>query len=48
VPLPPRSDRDAFAYGYGGGTPGTTYLALLRIALNDALGLCGLTQTSRT
>jgi hypothetical protein len=23
VPLPPRSDRDAFAYGYGGGTPAT-------------------------
>ncbi|MEV4643642.1 hypothetical protein [Saccharopolyspora sp. NPDC049357] len=35
VPLPPRSDRDAFAYGYGGGTPGTTYQALLRCALGD-------------
>lgn len=38
VPLPPRSDRDAFAYGYGGGTPGTTYQALLRIALDDEPG----------
>jgi hypothetical protein len=35
VPLPPRADRDAFAYGYGGGTPGTTYRALLRCALGD-------------
>jgi hypothetical protein len=35
VPLPPRSDREAFAYGYGGGTPVTTYLALLRCALGD-------------
>ena len=38
VPLSPRSDRDAFAYGYGGGTPGTTYQALLRIALDDEPG----------
>lgn len=37
VPLPPQSDREAFGYGYTGGTPTTTYLALLRIALgNDA------------
>ena len=35
VPLPPRSDRDAFAYGYGGGTPSTTFHALLRCALGD-------------
>ena len=35
VPLPPRSDRNAFAYGYGGGTPVTTYQALLRCALGD-------------
>jgi hypothetical protein len=35
VPLPPRSDRGAFAYGYGGGTPATTYHALLRCALGD-------------
>lgn len=33
VPLPPHSDREAFGYGYTGGTPTTTYLALLRIAL---------------
>lgn len=39
VPLPPRSDRDAFAYGYGGGTPGTTYQALLRCALGDGTHL---------
>ncbi|MGH3798375.1 MAG: hypothetical protein ACRDSP_26305 [Pseudonocardiaceae bacterium] len=38
VPLTPRSDRDAFAYGYGGGTPGTTYRALLRCALDDEPG----------
>jgi hypothetical protein len=44
VPLPPRSDRDAFAYGYGGGTPGTTYQALLRIALNDAPGFLRVTS----
>lgn len=35
VPLPPRSHRDAFAYGYGGGTPANTYQALLRCALGD-------------
>lgn len=35
VPLPPHCDRDAFAYGYGGGTPATTYSALLRVALGD-------------
>lgn len=35
VPLLPRSDRDAFAYGYGGGTPSTTFRALLRCALGD-------------
>ncbi|WP_163554468.1 hypothetical protein [Candidatus Frankia alpina] len=35
VPLPPRSDRDAFGYSYGGGTPTTTYHALLRCALGD-------------
>lgn len=35
VPLLPHSDRDAFAYGYSGGTPVTTYQALLRIALDD-------------
>ena len=33
VPLAPRSDRDAFADG--GGTPGTTYQALLRSAMDD-------------
>jgi len=35
VPLLPRSHGDAFAYGYGGGTPSTTYRALLRCALGD-------------
>jgi hypothetical protein len=35
VPLPPHCDRDAFAYGYGGGSPATTYNALLRVALGD-------------
>jgi hypothetical protein len=35
VPLPPRSDREAFAYGYSGGTPTTTYQALLRCALGE-------------
>jgi hypothetical protein len=35
VPLPPCSDREAFAYGYGGGTPTTTYQALLRCALGE-------------
>lgn len=35
VPLMSRSDREAFAYGYGGGTPGTTFQALLRCALGD-------------
>lgn len=38
VPMPPRSYRDAFAYGYGGSTPGTTYRALLRAALGDVPG----------
>ncbi|MCE6995375.1 hypothetical protein LZG04_11220 [Saccharothrix sp. S26] len=36
MPLPPRSTRDAFAYGYGGGTPATTYQTLLRCALDDS------------
>ncbi len=35
VPLPPHSDRDAFGYSYSGGTPTTTYHALLRCALGD-------------
>lgn len=42
VPLLPRSDRDAFAYGYGGGTPATTYRALLRCALGDVPGVTGI------
>ncbi len=29
VPLPPRSVREGFAYGYGGCTPTFTYRALL-------------------
>ncbi len=35
VPLLPGGNRDAFGYGYGGGTPATTYRALLRVALGD-------------
>lgn len=35
VPMQPRSFRDAFGYGYGGGTPGTTYVAILRCVLGD-------------
>ncbi len=35
VPLPPHCDRDAYAYGYGGGSPATTYRAVLRVALGD-------------
>lgn len=33
VPLLPQHGTGTFAYGYGGGTPGTTYRALLRCAL---------------
>jgi hypothetical protein len=32
----PRSYREAFGYGYGGGTPATTYGVILRCALGDA------------
>ena len=35
VPLQPHSNREAFGYGYTGGTPTTTYRALLRIGLGD-------------
>ncbi|MGH3866378.1 MAG: hypothetical protein ACRDQ4_09640 [Pseudonocardiaceae bacterium] len=36
VPLRgPRAYGNAFAYGYGGGTPATTYTAILRCALPD-------------
>lgn len=35
VPMPPHRGSEAFAYGYGGGTPTTTYRALLRCALGD-------------
>jgi hypothetical protein len=34
VPMPPRTAGDAFAYGYGGGTPWTTYTAIVRLALD--------------
>ncbi|MGH3829517.1 MAG: hypothetical protein ACRDRS_03545 [Pseudonocardiaceae bacterium] len=34
LPMPPRSGRDAFAYGYGGGTPTMTYRAIMRCALD--------------
>ena len=33
VPMSPRSGRDAFGYGYGGGTPTVTYRAIIRVAL---------------
>lgn len=46
VPLPPRSDRDAFAYGYGGGTPATTYQALLRCALGDGANIHRIMRTT--
>lgn len=39
VPLLPRSHGDVFAYGYSGGTPGTTYRALLRCVLGDSPGV---------
>lgn len=35
VPLLPGNITNTFAYGYGGGTPATTYRALLRCALGD-------------
>jgi len=35
VPMLPRLAGQNFAYGYGGGTPGITYRALLRCALGD-------------
>ncbi|NAS20069.1 hypothetical protein GT755_00030 [Herbidospora sp. NEAU-GS84] len=39
VPMLPHMGSDAFAYGYGGGTPSTTYRALLRCALGDTTEL---------
>lgn len=33
VPMMPRGHREAFAFGYGGGTPATTYGSILRCAL---------------
>jgi hypothetical protein len=35
VPMLPHTSSETFAYGYGGGTPTTTYRALLRCALGD-------------
>ncbi|WP_431879050.1 hypothetical protein [Amycolatopsis sacchari] len=35
VPMAPWGGREAFAYGYGGGTPGTTFGAILRCALGE-------------
>jgi hypothetical protein len=37
VPMHVDPHRDAFAFGYGGGTPGTTCLAILRCALDPAI-----------
>lgn len=34
VPMPMNPAREAFAFGYGGGTPSTTHLAILRCALD--------------
>ena len=50
VPLPPRSDREAFAYGYSGGTPTTTYQALLRCALGEdaTVSLRGVLRSQHT
>lgn len=39
VPLRPGGGREAFGYGYGGGTPSSTYRALLRCALGERPGL---------
>lgn len=39
VPLTPSNSQEAFAYGYGGGTPATTYRAILRCALGDTSNL---------
>ena len=39
VPMLPRGNSEAFAYGYGGGTPSSTYRALLRCALGDSSDL---------
>ncbi|WP_344547263.1 hypothetical protein [Actinomadura fulvescens] len=38
VPLPP-GHRSSFAFGYGGTGPGVLYDALLRVALDDPIGL---------
>jgi hypothetical protein len=40
--LSPRSDREAFGYGYSGGTPITSYEALLRVALGDGVDLAAI------
>jgi hypothetical protein len=45
VPMPPRSHRNAFGYGYSGGTPGTTYGAVLRCALGDTPAAASLAAT---
>lgn len=46
VPMPPLGGRDAFAYGYGGGTPATTYSAILRCALGDGADLAAARRLS--
>jgi hypothetical protein len=43
VPLQPHSDREAFGYGYTGGTPTTTYLLRPEIGRECRLGGIGLT-----
>lgn len=47
VPLPPGDAVEAFAYGYGGGTPSVTYRALLRCALGDRPGLGRVLERAR-
>lgn len=46
VPLLPDCFRDAFSYGYGGGTPASTYAAILRAAFGEDEGRVGTTRVA--
>ena len=46
VPLLPNRFRDAFSYGYGGGTPAATYAAIVRVALGDADAKDGISRVA--
>ena len=37
VPMPVNPAREAFGFGYGGGTPAVTYRAILRLVLEDSI-----------